>query len=507
MSDNVKINRALISVYYKDGLEPIVKKLHELGVEICSTGGTQTFVEAMGIPVTPVESLTGYPSILGGRVKTLHPGVFGGILGRRENESDVQEMEQLHIKPIDLIIVDLYPFEETVACCSTEADIIEKIDIGGVSLIRAAAKNFQHTVIISSKNDYDYLLEILNRQDGSSTTAERKELAKRAFYTTNHYDGAIFKYFNQEPLAYFSESYNNPTPLRYGENPHQQAAFFGNINDIFEQIQGKEISYNNIVDAEAAVELLAEFAEPACVIIKHTNPCGTAVRATALEAWQAALAGDPVSAFGGIIAINREVDAALAKEIDKIFFEILIAPSFSAEAMEIFASKKNRTLLKLKDFERGNWQYKSVLNGVLVQQKDNKQEQETELNYITNTKPSAAQIEDLLFANRLVKNAKSNTIILAKDKQLLGLGCGMTSRIDALKHALNKAAEFGMDLNGAVMASDAFFPFPDCVELAHQYGIAAIIQPGGSIKDQLSIDYCNKHNLPMVITGYRHFKH
>ncbi len=504
---NVKIQRALISVYYKDGLEPIVKRLHELGVEICSTGGTQTFVEAMGIPVTMVETLTGYPSILGGRVKTLHPNVFGGILGRRDNETDIQEMEQHDIKPIDLIIVDLYPFEETLASGASEADIIEKIDIGGVSLIRAAAKNFQHTIIVSSKNDYSDLLDILNTEHGSSSITQRKEFAKRAFYTTNHYDGAIFKYFNHEPLQYFSESYNNPFSMRYGENPHQKAAFFGNINDIFEQIQGKEISYNNIVDAEAAVDLLAEFMEPACIIIKHTNPCGTAVRANALDAWKTALAGDPVSAFGGIIAINREIDEALAKEIDTIFFEILIAPSFTQEAIAIFAAKKNRTLLKLKDFERGQWQYKSVLNGVLVQHKDNKQEQESELNYITTTKPSAAQIEDLLFANRLVKNAKSNTIILAKNKQLLGLGCGMTSRIDALKHALNKANEFGMDLNGSVMASDAFFPFPDCVELAHQHGIAAIIQPGGSIKDQLSIDYCNTHNLPMVITGFRHFKH
>jgi len=504
---DVKIQRALISVYYKDGLEPIVKRLNELGVEICSTGGTQTFVEAMGIPVTMVETLTGYPSILGGRVKTLHPGVFGGILGRRDNETDLQEMEDHDIKPIDLIIVDLYPFEETLASGAGEEDIIEKIDIGGVSLIRAAAKNFQHTIIVSSKDNYNDLLDILNTEHGSSTISQRKEFAKRAFYTTNHYDGAIFKYFNTEPLQYFSESYTHPFSMRYGENPHQKAAFFGNINDIFEQIQGKEISYNNIVDAEAAVDLLAEFIAPACIIIKHTNPCGTAVRANALDAWKAALASDPVSAFGGIIAINREIDEALAKEIDTIFFEILIAPSFTKEAIAIFAAKKNRTLLKLKDFERAQWQYKSVLNGVLVQHKDNKQELEAELNYITNAKPSAAQVEDLLFANRLVKNAKSNTIILAKNKQLLGLGCGMTSRIDALKHALSKAAEFGMDLNGAVMASDAFFPFPDCVELAHQHGIAAIIQPGGSIKDQLSIDYCNTHNLPMVITGFRHFKH
>lgn len=504
---DVKIQRALISVYYKDGLEPIIKILHQLGVELCSTGGTQTFIEAMGIPVTPVETLTGYPSILGGRVKTLHPGVFGGILGRRENTSDIQEMEQHQIKPIDLVVVDLYPFEETLASGASERDIIEKIDIGGVSLIRATAKNYAHTVIVSSKDDYADLLDMLQKQNGQSTLEQRQEFAKRAFFTTHHYDGAIFKYFNKEPLQYFTADFQQPTSLRYGENPHQPAAYFGKLDDVFEKIQGKEISYNNIVDAEAAIDLLAEFTDPACVIIKHTNPCGTAVRSSAMDAWKAALEGDPVSAFGGIIALNQNIDATLAKEIDSIFFEILIAPSFSAEAIEIFAAKKNRTLLQLKNFERTQWQYKSVLNGVLVQHKDTAQEQTHDLKCVTDVQPTEMQTKDLLFANRLVKNAKSNTIILAKNNQLLGLGCGMTSRIDALKHAINKAKEFGMDLNGAVMASDAFFPFPDCVELAHQHGIAAIIQPGGSIKDQLSIDYCNQHQLPMVITGIRHFKH
>jgi phosphoribosylaminoimidazolecarboxamide formyltransferase/IMP cyclohydrolase len=502
-----RIKSALISVYYKNGLDAIVQELHRLGVTIYSTGGTQKFIEELSIPVIAVETLTGYPSILGGRVKTLHPKVFGGILGRRDFEQDQSEMKQYEIPPLDLIIVDLYPFEETVASGAGEEDIIEKIDIGGVSLIRAAAKNFKDTLIVSSQNDYSYLLDILKVGNGQSSIEQRRELCKRAFYTTAHYDGQIQQYFAKGDIHYMIESHSNPQVLRYGENPHQQGAFYGAIDTLFDQKNGKELSYNNLVDAEAALDLLHEFNDPAFVIIKHTNACGVAVRDNMLSAWKDALAGDPVSAFGGVIATNRPVDADVAKEIDTIFFEILIAPSFTAEALEIFKAKKNRIVLELKKYIPSTKQFKSLLNGVLAQDKDLVSETQSQLKTMTAREPNATEITDLLFANRLVKHAKSNTIVLAKNNQLLGLGCGQTSRVDALKHAIKKAQEFGFSLEGAVMASDAFFPFPDCVELAHEVGIQAVIQPGGSVKDELSIAYCDSQKMAMVFTGIRHFKH
>ncbi|MSQ78382.1 MAG: bifunctional phosphoribosylaminoimidazolecarboxamide formyltransferase/IMP cyclohydrolase [Flavobacteriaceae bacterium] len=500
------IKNALISVYYKEGLEPIIAEMKRLGVIIYSTGGTQDFLEKQGIEVMPVEDLTGYPSILGGRVKTLHPKVFGGILGRRENETDMAEMQQYEIPELDLIIVDLYPFEETVKSGAVEVEIIEKIDIGGVSLIRAAAKNFMHAAIVSSKNEYGFLLGKLQSQSGT-TLEDRRHLCKQAFFTTAQYDSEILKYFSGNPLEFQAGAFGSPMGLRYGENPHQQGAFFGDTEKLFEQLNGKELSYNNLVDVEAAMELVNEFEKPSCVIIKHTNACGAAERETALDAWRDALAGDPVSAFGGVVAFNREIDAAVAKEIDSIFFELLIAPAFTNEAIEILKSKKNRIVLKLKKFSPAKYQHKSLLGGVLVQQKDIFQEQKTHLKTTTEKAPTEAEINDLLFALRLVKHTKSNTIVLAKNRQLLGSGCGMTSRVDALKHAIKKSQEFGFDLKGAVMASDAFFPFPDCVEIANESGIKAVVQPGGSVKDQLSIDYCNQHQVAMVFTGIRHFKH
>lgn len=506
MSETKKITNALISVFYKDGLEPVVKELHRLGVTIYSTGGTQEFIEKLGIPVIAVESLTGYPSILGGRVKTLHPKVFGGILARRENSSDISEAAQFEIPMLDLVIVDLYPFEETVKSTTDESAIIEKIDIGGVSLIRAAAKNHRDTIIVAHKNDYAFLLHLLQTKNGSSID-DRRELARRAFNVTSHYDTHIFNYFNGEGTESFKESILTGTSLRYGENPHQKGVFYGDLSEVFDQLHGKELSYNNLVDAEAALQLSAEFTRPAFAIIKHTNPCGVAERDTLLQAWNDALAGDPVSAFGGVIASNRVIDEATAKAMDTLFFELLIAPGYDAAALEILKTKKNRVLLVQKKTDFGKMQFKSLLNGVLAQDKDSVQEKAADLVCKTQTQPTAVQVEDLLFAVKLVKNAKSNTIVLAKNNQLIGIGCGHTSRIDALHHAIKKAAEFGFDLNGAVMASDAFFPFPDCVEVAHKAGIKAVIQPGGSIKDQLSIDYCNDHGLVMVFTGIRHFKH
>jgi phosphoribosylaminoimidazolecarboxamide formyltransferase/IMP cyclohydrolase len=506
MSDIKHISNALISVFYKDGLEPVVRELHRLGVNIYSTGGTQEFIEKLGIPVIAVESLTGYPSILGGRVKTLHPKVFGGILARRENPSDQQEVVQFDIPMLDLVMVDLYPFEETVKSTTDEAAIIEKIDIGGVSLIRAAAKNHKDTLIVAHKNDYDFLLQLLREKNGS-TLNDRRELACRAFNVTSHYDTHIFRYFNGAGTESFKQSELSGTVLRYGENPHQQGVFYGNLNEVFEQQHGKELSYNNLVDVEAALTLCDEFAEPAVVIVKHTNPCGTAVRDTLFQAWTDALAGDPVSAFGGVIAVNRTVDEATAKAMDSLFFEVLIAPGFEPAALDVLRSKKNRVLLVQKATRFSNQQFRSLLNGVLAQDKDTFQEEASHLTCKTTAQPTAAQTDDLLFAVKVVKHAKSNTIVLAKNGQLVGIGCGHTSRIDALHHAIKKAAEFGFDLSGAVMASDAFFPFPDCVEVAHQASIAAVIQPGGSIKDQLSIDYCNAHGVAMVFTGIRHFKH
>jgi phosphoribosylaminoimidazolecarboxamide formyltransferase/IMP cyclohydrolase len=505
-----KIKNALISVFSKEGLEPIVRKLNELGVKIYSTGGTQAFIEDLGVSVSRVEDLTSYPSILGGRVKTLHPKVFGGILSRRELESDQKQLEEYEIPELDLVIVDLYPFEETVASSADEQTIIEKIDIGGISLIRAAAKNFKDVIIVPSVDQYGTVLEIMSAGNGTTTLVQRKELALEAFKVSSHYDSAISEYFNREFNQDFIRlSVNDSQALRYGENPHQQASFFGNLDQMFDKLNGKELSYNNLLDVDAAVCLMGDFKNnaPTFAILKHNNACGLATRPTIFEAWKDALAGDPVSAFGGILIANTEIDAATATEVHDLFFEVIIAPSYSSEAETILKQKKNRIILVKKEVELPNRLYRSSLNGLLVQERDNRSENESNFESVTNEKPSSQQINDLIFANKLVKHTKSNTIVLAKNGQLLASGTGQTSRVDALNQAINKAKAFNFDLNGAVMSSDAFFPFPDCVEIADNAGIKAVVQPGGSIKDQLSIDYCNNHNLAMVITGTRHFKH
>jgi phosphoribosylaminoimidazolecarboxamide formyltransferase/IMP cyclohydrolase len=504
---NIKINSALISVFYKDGLEPVVRQLQQQGATIYSTGGTQKFIEELGIPVIPVEDLTTYPSILGGRVKTLHPSVFGGILGRRSNPVDVQEMEQYKIPVLDLVIVDLYPFQETVAQTKEEKDIIEKIDIGGPSMIRAAAKNFADVAVLASKDDYEGLVSLLQQQDGSLSLEQRKAMAAKAFAVVAGYDIAITNYFNaQTPLTAFGQEQKNG--LRYGENPHQQASFFGSFEEHFKQLHGKEISYNNLVDIDAAIELITEFRDATgkvFAIIKHTNVCGIASRASVAEAWTNALAGDPESAFGGVLACNGEVDAAAASAINEIFFEVLLAPSFSEQALSILKSKKNRILLQLLKPSSGQQMYKSVLNGTLVQQKDEGNFEKWEE---TGGRPSTPkEKEDLVFANIVCKHLKSNAIALVKNKQLIGKGCGQTSRIDALRQAIEKAKQFRFDLSGAVMASDAFFPFNDCVQMGDEAGITAFIQPGGSIRDKDSIEYCKSKGLAHVITGTRHFKH
>ncbi len=508
MSAVKPIKNALISVYYKDRLEPIIHLLHKHGVEIYSTGGTEDFINGLGVPVNKVENLTGYPSILGGRVKTLHPKIFGGILARRELNTDLEQLNEYQIPEFDLVIVDLYPFEETVASGASEQDIIEKIDIGGISLIRAAAKNFKDVIIVSSKNEYALLEETLLNNNGGSTITERKEFAKRAFNTSSHYDTAIFNYFNQEnPLTVFKQSIQDSQVLRYGENPHQKGVFYGDLDAMFEKLNGKELSYNNLVDVDAAVELMKEFDEPTFAILKHNNACGIASRPSLKDAWVDALACDPVSAFGGVIICNREIDLETAKEIHSLFCEVLIAPSFSADAVSLLSEKKNRILLVQKTTSLPNKLFKTLLNGVIEQDKDLSMEGIADMRLVTNTSPSDQEYIDLAFANKLVKHTKSNTIILAKGKQLMASGVGQTSRVDALKQAIVKANAFGFDLNGAVMASDAFFPFPDCVEIAQEAGITAVIQPGGSIKDQDSIDYCNANGLAMVMTGVRHFKH
>lgn len=501
-----KIQSALISVFYKDGLDAIVKKLNDLGVKIYSTGGTQNFIEGLGLPCISVESLTTYPSILGGRVKTLHPAVFGGILGRRDNETDLKEMAQYQIPEMDLVIVDLYPFEETVASTTEEKAIIEKIDIGGPSMIRAAAKNHKDVVVIASKADYALLEEILDQQQGETTLEQRRMFAMKAFDVCTGYDIAISNYFRQ--TNHFNPFGTQQTVLRYGENPHQQGVFYGNLTQLFNQLNGKELSYNNLVDVDAAVQLINEFTPADGItfsIIKHTNVCGIASRATLKEAWDAALAGDPESAFGGVLACNTIVDKATAEAINEIFFEVLIAPSFSEEALTVLKSKKNRILLQQKEFKVSANQYKSLLNGVLQQQND--EGNFAEWKEAANRASSETEKADLIFANIVCKHLKSNAIALVKNKQLVGKGCGQTSRIDALRHAVEKAKQFNFDLNGAVMASDAFFPFNDCVKLGHEAGITAFIQPGGSIRDNDSIEYCKENNLAMVITGLRHFKH
>lgn len=505
----MKIKNALVSVFYKDNLDPIIKKLDELGVNIYSTGGTQKFIEDLGVGVTPVENLTSYPSILGGRVKTLHPKVFGGILGRRELAGDQAQLAEFDIPEIDLVIVDLYPFEETVASGASEQDIIEKIDIGGISLIRAAAKNFNDVVIVSSRNQYGDLLEILNDKQGFTDIDERKRFAKEAFNISSHYDSAIFNYFcDGEPTA-FKSSIQNSQTLRYGENPHQKGVFYGDLEGMFDKLHGKELSYNNLLDVDAAVNLIDEFKndKPTFAVLKHNNACGVATRDTLLEAWNDALAGDPVSAFGGILITNTSIDKATAEEVNKLFCEVVIAPSFDADAEEILKSKKNRILLRRNPVELPSKQYRTILNGVLEQDKDSKTEVESDLSTCTKKEPTADEVKDMLFANKLVKHTKSNTIVLAKNGQLLASGTGQTSRVDALRQAIEKAKSFEFDLNGAVMASDAFFPFPDCVEIAKNAGITAVIQPGGSIKDQESIDYCDNNYMAMVLTGTRHFKH
>lgn len=504
-----KIQSALISVYYKDGLEAIVRQLAADGVKLYSTGGTLSFIEGLGLQATSVESLTGYPSILGGRVKTLHPKVFGGILARRDNGQDKEQLKEYEIPEIDLVIVDLYPFEETVASGAEEQAVIEKIDIGGISLIRAAAKNFKDVVIVPSVAQYAELLEIITMQQSTTTLEQRRRFAAHAFNVSSHYDTAIFRYFNKkEGIPAFKRSYGEGAVLRYGENPHQTATFYGDLDKMFEKLHGKEISYNNMLDLDAALNLIEEFTDPTFAILKHNNACGLATRATLLEAWKDALAGDPVSAFGGVLICNREVDAATAEEINKIFIEVIAAPGYSPAALETLESKKNRIILKIKDTARCDKQYRSLLNGVAVQERDLKVGGvDSEIQEVTAAKPTPAQLADLIFANKIVKHSKSNAIVLAKNGQLLGSGIGQTSRVDALKQALAKAESFEFDLHGAVMASDAYFPFPDCVQLAHEAGIEAVIEPGGSVRDQESIDYCNEHNVAMVFTGLRHFKH
>ncbi|MEW6468529.1 MAG: bifunctional phosphoribosylaminoimidazolecarboxamide formyltransferase/IMP cyclohydrolase [Bacteroidota bacterium] len=508
MNDQKKIKSALISVYYKDHLEPIIRKLDELGVKLFSTGGTQDFIEKLGVKVTPVEHLTSYPSILGGRVKTLHPKIFGGILSRRELQSDVAQLEEYDIPEIDLVIVDLYPFQETLASGAAEQDIIEKIDIGGISLIRAAAKNFRDVVIVSSREQYPELLDLLHSKNGTTGLSDRRLLAAKAFDISSDYDSAIFRYFNSNAeLNVFKQSIRQASPLRYGENPHQKATFFGALDKMFTKLNGKELSYNNLLDVDAAVSLIAEFSEITFAILKHNNACGAASRPTLLEAWNAALACDPVSAFGGILVTNGKVDAPTAEEINKLFFEVIIAPAYDAGALDILKQKSNRIILVQNPVELSGKSFRSLLNGVIEQDKDLRTDRAADMKTVTKAAPSQAELVDLEFANKLVKHTKSNTIVFAKGNTLLASGTGQTSRVDALRQAVAKAAAFGFDLKGAVMASDAFFPFPDCVQLAHEAGITAVIQPGGSIKDKDSIEYCNQHGMAMVFTGTRHFKH
>lgn len=512
MVDQKPIKTALVSVYHKEGLDTILKMLNDGGVKFISTGGTQRFIESLGYKCEAVENLTSYPSIFGGRVKTLHPKVFGGILNRRDNESDRAQASEYGIPDIDLVIVDLYPFEETVASGASHDDIIEKIDIGGISLIRAAAKNFNDVVIVASRHQYGMLSEILAASGATTTLSERLKFAREAFKVSSGYDTAIFSYFDtlfpEEAPSALRVALDEKKALRYGENPHQKGMFFGDFEALFTQVHGKEISYNNLLDIDAAVSLMSEFTDgPTFAILKHNNACGIATRPTLLEAWTDALAGDPVSAFGGVLIANRPLDAATAEAINKIFFEVIIAPAYDPEALAILQQKKNRIILLQKAPLSTTYQYRSTLNGALVQQRDLHIETPADLTPVTDAKPTDTQVTDMLFANKIVKHSKSNAIVLARDGMLLASGVGQTSRVDALKHAIEKAQGFGFDLKGAVMASDAFFPFADCVEIAHQAGIDAVIQPGGSIRDKDSIDYCNANGIAMVTTGIRHFKH
>jgi phosphoribosylaminoimidazolecarboxamide formyltransferase / IMP cyclohydrolase len=508
MTQPVKIKSALISVFYKDNLEPLVRLLNEFGVSIYSTGGTEKFIRDLGINVTAVEDLTGYPSILGGRVKTLHPKVFGGILTRRELEDDKSQISQYGIPEIDLVIVDLYPFEETAASGASEQEIIEKIDIGGISLIRAAAKNHKDVVILASKNDYTVLEEILRENNGVTSIEHRRDFARKAFNISSHYDSAIFEYFNQQDhQPVFKQSIQESRVLRYGENPHQKGTFYGDLDQMFEKLNGKELSYNNLVDVDAAVALIDEFSEPTFAILKHTNACGVASRPNLLEAWTVALACDPVSAFGGVLICNGPIDNQTAEEINKLFFEVLIAPEFTEDALKKLTVKKNRILLKRNHVKLPAKQFKTLLNGVIEQDKDLKMEKAADMTPVTERKPTDNELQDLVFANKIVKHTKSNTIVLAKNNQLIASGVGQTSRVDALRQAISKAQAFGFEIKGSVMASDAFFPFPDCVEIAADAGVGMILQPGGSIKDQDSIDMANSKGAGMVTTGIRHFKH
>lgn len=506
-----KIKGALISVFYKDGLLDIARELDKNGVVIYSTGGTQEFLEQNGIKPVAVERLTAYPSILGGRVKTLHPKVFGGILARRDNAKDNEQLSEYQIPEIDLVIVDLYPFEQTVASGAAEQDIIEKIDIGGISLIRAAAKNFKDVAIVPSVDLYSTILGWIKEQGSATTLEQRRYLAAQAFNVSSHYDSAIFNYFNRvEQIPAFKHSMTQATPLRYGENPHQKATFFGDIDAMFDKLNGKDISYNNMLDIDAALNLISEFtARPTFAILKHNNACGVAERETLLDAWTAALAGDPVSAFGGVLICNREVDQATALKINELFCEVIIAPAYSAEALETLKGKKNRIILKLKTMDRAQLQFRSLLNGVAVQERDSVVggQDPQQIKQVTDRAVTGEQLEELIFANKIVKHSKSNAIVLVKDNMLVASGIGQTSRVDALKQAIAKAQSFGFSLEGAAMASDAFFPFADCVEIAHKAGVSCVIQPGGSVRDQESVDYCNANGMAMVVTGVRHFKH
>jgi len=503
-----KIRSALLSVYHKEGLAEIVKKLNELGVKIISTGGTHKFISDLGIKAGKVEDITSYPSILGGRVKTLHPKIFGGILARRDNKSDLEQLSEFEIPQIDLIIVDLYPFRETVASGAPEEDIIEKIDIGGISLIRAAAKNFEDTVIISHRGQYSQLYELLDSGKGMVNLEVRRRLAAEAFSISSEYDIDIFNYFNRkEQIEAFRESLTEAKVLRYGENPHQRGVFYGKQGEIFDQLHGKEISYNNLLDIDAAISLIEEFDETTFAVIKHNNACGLASRPKLIDAWKGALAGDPVSAFGGVLITNRELDKETADEIDKLFFEVIIAPAYSNDALEVLRHRKNRIILIQKGSNKRPDSYRAVLNGLLMQERDLKTEKVEDMKTVTRAQANKDQLTDLEFANKIVKHSKSNTIVLAGNKQLFASGVGMTSRVDALRFAVEKAKNFGFDLSDAVMASDAFFPFADSVEIAYNEGIKAVIQPGGSIRDNESIDFCNDKGMSMVFTGTRHFKH
>ncbi|MCM1319146.1 MAG: bifunctional phosphoribosylaminoimidazolecarboxamide formyltransferase/IMP cyclohydrolase [Muribaculaceae bacterium] len=507
MEDVKKIKSALVSVFHKDGLDNIIKLLHENGVKLISTGGTKSFIENLGFPCQAVEDLTGYPSILGGRVKTLHPKVFGGILARRSNDGDRLQMSQYDIPEIDLVIVDLYPFEDTVASGACEQDIIEKIDIGGISLIRGAAKNFDDVVIVASKAQYEPLQSILETSGAKTTLEQRKYFAKEAFAVSSAYDSAIFNWFDKDSHSALRLCKNGSRALRYGENPHQKACFYGDFDKMFDKLHGKEISYNNLLDIDAAVNLIADFDTPTFAILKHNNACGIASRPSIEEAWDAALACDPVSAFGGVLIANGPIDEATAQKINKIFLEVIIAPNYNEKALEVLKTKKNRIILKAKDLTLPNMKYRSALNGVLAQEADSSVEKAADFRIVTDKQPTASELADLEFALKVVKHSKSNAIVLAKGGQLCASGIGQTSRVDSLKQAIAKAQSFGFDLNGAVMASDAFFPFADCVEIAHDAGITAIVHPGGSVRDQDSIDYCNANDMSMAMTGIRHFKH